>query len=85
MIKSSNFTVEERTESLEYGDGTETCVLSKTQLHEHEREPDQQQHAHERDQERACTKSKRERDPDKGLECLTDKTCTKRKHNLCCN
>ena len=50
----NSLTVEERAESLEYGDGTEACVLSKTQLHEHEREPDQQQHAHERDQERAC-------------------------------
>ena len=49
--------MEERAESLEYGDGTETRVLSETQLHEHEWEPDQQQHADERDQKRTCNKN----------------------------
>ena len=56
--------MEERAESLEYGDGTETRVLSETQLHEHEREADQQQHAHEGDQERTCKmKEEHEREP----------------------
>ena len=36
----NSLTMEERTESLKYGDGTEAGVLSETELHEHEREPD---------------------------------------------